>query len=278
MGQTDTDKVLDIDRWMIDGEAGYRFEVATAVINGMGNVRSAMETLIYLQRISPKFVFLCGIAGTLDPTKADLGDVIIAESVQWWILNKVTKDSSKAAKEGRAKYLQLGKHYFRKANSTVGVHNAHWDRRLTRFAFLHKKRLRSNTDVALLKLKSKLQKDVERESLLHYDSVVSWEYVLSDETIRDKIRMDPQGGLAIEMEGAGFSSSITRLNEEKNAWQKLTGRGIPGDTVGFVFRGVTDVCHNKGQERQEWRTIAMFNAATAVADFLKTFSESDFLK
>ena len=278
LAQTDADKVLEIDRWSIEGESGYSIEVASAYINGMGNARSAMETLIYLQRTSPKFVFLCGIAGTLDPATAGLGDVIIAKSVQWWNLNKITKDSTKAAGEGHAKYLQLGEHFFRKDISPVGGHSNHWNKRLTQFAIEHKKLLRSNTDGTLLKLKSKLQQGAERASLLHYDKIVSWEFVLSDETIRDQIRRDPEGGLAIEMEGAGFASSITRSNEEVNTLQERTDTQIPGDTVGFVFRGVTDLCHNKGHEPQGWRKIAMFNAANALVDFLGTFSEVDFLK
>ena len=68
LAQTDADKVLEIDRWSFEGESAFSFEVATAYINGMGNARSAMETLLYLQRTSPKFVFLCGIAGRSIPT------------------------------------------------------------------------------------------------------------------------------------------------------------------------------------------------------------------
>src|ERR1051326_3095494 len=64
---TEMDKVLEIDRWEIKGELDKPIEVATGYINGMGNALSAMETLFYLQRISPRYVFLCGIAGTLEP-------------------------------------------------------------------------------------------------------------------------------------------------------------------------------------------------------------------
>src|SRR5262249_33730335 len=132
--ETDADKVLEIERWSVEGEAGFSFEAATGYINGMGNARSAMETLFYLQRTSPKFAFIFGIAVTLDPSTANLGDVVIAKSVQWWNLNKVMKDSTKVAQEGDAKYLKLGDHYFRKAIWSVGDHEGtHWDKRLTRF-------------------------------------------------------------------------------------------------------------------------------------------------
>ncbi len=274
--QTAVDQILEIERWLVTGELGKTFEVGTAFINGMGNARSALETFIFLDRVFPRYVFLCGIAGTLDPAKADLGDVIIAKSVQWWNLNKVTKDSAKAAADGHGKYLRLGDHYFRKDISTVGEHSAHWNRRLTRFTVDHHKRLMSNSDGALVKTKSELQRPATRDNILHYEKLVSWEYVLSEETIRDEIRRDPEGGLAIEMEGGGFSTSITRRNEEVNNRQKQTGR-IPGDTVGFVFRGISDLCHNKGHEPQEWRKIAMFNAASALVDFLGTFSDNDLL-
>jgi nucleoside phosphorylase len=275
--QTEADKGLEINRWSIEGESAP-IVVATGYINGMGNARSAMETLIFLQRTSPKFVFLCGISGTLDPAKAGLGDVVIGKSVQWWNLNKVTKDATKPAADGPTKYLQIGDHFFRKEISTVGKHNNYWNKRLTEFGEEHETLLRSNTDPALLKRRSALQKERGRQNVLHYEKIVSWEYVLSDKTIRDKIRKDSEGGLVIEMEGAGFASSITRLNEEVNVLQERTNTQIPGDTVGFVFRGVSDNCHDKGHEPQEWRTIAMYNAANALVDFLGTFSEADFLK
>jgi nucleoside phosphorylase len=273
---TDFDRILQIERWEIDGDDGQPFEVATAYINGMGNVRSAIETLIYLQRISPKFVFLCGIAGTLDPGLAGFGDVIIAKTVQWWNLNKVTKDSSKAAEEGDAKYLQLGDHFLRKQISTVGEPNYHWDKRLTSFVSKHRYLLRADTDPELLRLKADLQGDARRHNVLHYDKIVSWEYVLSDETIRGQLRKDSAGGLGIEMEGAGFCSSITRQNEEVNKMARTLGKVIPGDTIGFVFRGISDLCHDKGRERQEWRRVAMSNAADILVTFLKTFSQNEF--
>ena len=273
---TEADKVLEIERWTIKNELDAPIEVATAYINGMGNARSAMETMIYLQRISPRYVFLCGISGSLDPETADLGDVVIAKSVQWWNLNKVTRDAAKAAGRGRGKFLQLGEHYFRKDITTVGAHPNHWDKRLTKFAFDQKKQLPSNTDASLLKLKSKVLNGRDRENLMHYDRIVSWEYVLSDDAIRNKIKRDSEGGLAIEMEGAGFSRSVARRNEEVTTLQMRTDRWLPGNIEGFVFRGITDLCHDKGAEPQEWRRIAMYNAGYALVQFLRTFSNVDF--
>lgn len=275
---TAADQALEIARWSVKREFGKTIEVATAFINGMGNARSAIETFIFLNRITPRYVFLCGIAGTLDPPKAALGDVIIAKSVQWWNLNKVMKDSAKASADGQSKYLHLGGHYFRKDISSVGGHTAYWHRRLTSFVAARKTRLLSNSDEALLKARSQLQNGGDRDNILHYDKIVSWEYVLSDKTIRDEIAKDSEGGLVIEMEGGGFATSVKRRNEEVNQLQEQeqTGR-LPGDTVGFVFRGVSDLCHNKGREPQGWRTIAMSNAASVLIDFLATFSEDDLL-
>jgi len=275
IAQSDVDRVLEIDRWSIEG-SDHNFEIATAYINGMGNARSAIETLIYLQRMSPKFMFLCGIAGTLNPTKANLGDVVVARAVQWWNLNKVTKDETKLVEDGLAKYLRLDDHYFRKDIRTVGEPTSHWNKQLTDFSVSRKKTLRSNTEGELLNLRTKLQRKNIRQNLLHYDRVVSWEYVLSDEALRDRIRSDSEGGLAIEMEGGGFATSIKRRNEEVDARQRLTGTEMPGDTIGFVVRGISDVCHDKGAEPKEWRKVAMYNAAGVVVDFLKTFSEIDF--
>jgi nucleoside phosphorylase len=270
--ETPADKVLQVERWSFKGELETPLEVATAYINGMGNARSAMETLFFLQRIDPTYVFLCGIAGSLDPESVDLGDVVIARSVRWWNLNKVTKDSTKPKRDGLAKYLKIGDHYFRKQFSTVGEHSNHWDRRLVGFVDNSQGLLFSNTDSTLLKLKSKLRGGKDRRSELYYDNIVSWEYVLSDQDIREQIRTDSEGGLVIEMEGAGFCSSIKRQNEEIETLQKLNRTELRIRAEPFVFRGVTDLCHDKGSEDQRWRTIAMANATNALVQFLGTKS------
>jgi nucleoside phosphorylase len=274
--RTGADEALEIDRWAVKRAFGNPIDVATAFINGMGNARSAIETFVFLNRIAPRYVFLCGISGTLDPAKADLGDVVVAKAVQWWSLNKIMKDAAKVEADGKGKYLRMGGHYFRKDISSVGAHSAYWQRRLTSFVAEHRTQLLSNTDSELLKARSSLQRGKDRENVLHYDKVVSWEYVLSEQAIRDKIAKDSEGGLAIEMESGGFATGVRRRNEEVEKLQKETGV-IPGDTAAFVFRGISDVCHNKGEESPRWREIAMVNATGALVDFLVTFSDSDWL-
>ncbi|HEX3936526.1 MAG TPA: hypothetical protein VHX43_03395 [Xanthobacteraceae bacterium] len=150
--RTSADEILEIDRWLVTGELGKTLEVATAFINGMGNARSAMESFIYLERINPRYVFLCGISGTLCPEAVGLGDVVVAKSVQWWNLNKLTKDSAKAAADGSSKYLRLGEHYFRKEISVVGRQSTHWNKRLAYFASGNKNRLLSNTDGTMVNM------------------------------------------------------------------------------------------------------------------------------
>ncbi|SMF79804.1 Nucleoside phosphorylase [Tistlia consotensis] len=274
--ETETDRLLEIERWHLKVGPKLSFEVATAFINGMGNARSAMETLLFLERISPKFIFLCGIAGSLCPDRIRLGDVVVARQINWWNLNKLTREAAKVEEEGPAKYLSLGDHFFRKDIRAEGKQDKFWDRRLARFVDDHQDLLRSNIDRRLLALRSELQADEPYSNRLHCGDIVSWEYVLSDSEVRDAIFHDPYGGKAIEMEGAGFAAAVARRNEEVTRRARAARQVIESDTVGFVFRGITDLCHDKGSEPQEWREVAMFNAAQAVIDFLKRLSPDDF--
>jgi nucleoside phosphorylase len=271
IAQTPADKLLEIDRWHIVADDGETIQVATGYINGMGNARTALETLIYLERVSPRFVFLCGIAGSLEPDEIGLGDVVLGKTVEWWNLNKVQPVAD-------ARYLQIGDSYFRKEITTVGDHTNYWNKRLSSFQSSNTKQLMSNNDKKLLQLKTKISPkspDV-RANLVHYGKIVSWEYVLSHEHLRNELRRATIDGLAIEMEGAGFYSSIKRRNEELAAQQQITKHSMHTKVEGFIFRGISDLSHKKGTENQAWREIAMFNAAASLVEFLSTFTEVDF--
>lgn len=268
---TPIDKLLEIDRWHIRANDGEEIEIATGYINGMGNARTALETLIYLERVSPRFVFLCGIAGSLEPDEIGLGDVILGKTVEWWNLNKVQPTAD-------ARYLQIGDSYFRKEITTVGDHTNHWNKRLSDFQNSNTKQLMSNNDKTLLQLKARISPKTPnvRANLVHYGKIVSWEYVLSHEQLRKELRRATIDGLAIEMEGAGFCSSVKRRNEELAAQQKATNRSMHAKVEGFIFRGISDLSHRKGTENQAWREIAMFNAAACLVEFLGTFTAIDF--
>jgi nucleoside phosphorylase len=268
--QTDADKILEIERWNITRDDRQTMELATGYIDGMGNVRTALETLMYVQRISPRYVFLCGIAGSLEPRQIDLGDVVLGKTVTWWNLNKVQPDRNDD-------YFQIGDSYFRKEITNVGKHTRHWNMRLSKFQFSNKNLLRSNTDGTLLALKSRISGSASpRINLMHYGKIISWEYVLSHEHLRNELRRLTIDGLAIEMEGAGFYSSIERRNEELDLQQKQTNRSMETEVQGFIFRGISDLSFNKGTEDSAWRQIAMFNAAASLLKFVRTFTDIDF--
>ena len=271
--RSETDRLLEIDRWSLIRDDRKTMEIATGYINGMGNVRTVLETSIYLERVSPRYVFLCGIAGSLAPDHIGLGDVVIGKTVDWWNLNKVQPDQ---ACKNDPRYLQIGDSYFRKDITSFGEHSSGWHRRLGRFQNSNKERLPSN-EGALLDLKSAITNSPNsRGNLTHYGKIISWEYVLSHGHLRDQLRRLTVDGLAIEMEAAGFCSSIKRRNEELEIQQKQTNRAMGTKVEGFIFRGISDLSHKKGTEAEEWRKIAMSNAASALVKFARTFTDTDF--
>lgn len=271
--RSETDRLLEIDRWTLTRDDRKSMEIATGYINGMGNVRTVLETSIYLERVSPRYVFLCGIAGSLEPSQIALGDVVISKTVDWWNLNKVQPDETC---KNDARYLQIGDSYFRKEITSFGEHSNNWHRRLGRFQNSNRERLLSN-EGALLDLKSEITKSANpRSNQAHYGKIISWEYVLSHGSLRDELRKLTVDGLAIEMEGAGFCSSIKRRNEELEIQQKQTNRSMGTKVEGFIFRGISDLSHRKGSEAEEWRKIAMYNAASALVKFVRTFTDMDF--
>jgi nucleoside phosphorylase len=250
--RSETDKLLEIDRWILRRNDRKTMEIATGYINGMGNVRTALETSIYLERVSPRYIFLCGIAGSLEPKQIGLGDVVIGKTVDWWNLNKVQPDET--CKDD-ARYLPIGDSYFRKDITSMGEHASGWHKRLSRFQNLNRERLPSN-ESELLDLKSAIADSENlRSNQIHYGKIVSWEYVLSHGRLRDDLRRLTVDGLAVEMEGAGFYSSIKRRNEELEVQQKQTNRSMGTKVEGFIFRGISDLSHKKGTEAEDWRKI-----------------------
>jgi nucleoside phosphorylase len=233
----------------------------------MGNAGSALETYIYLDRISPLFVFLCGIAGSLDPANVHLGDVVVARSVDWWQLNKLSSDTF-------AQAYTIGDKFFRiHREPPLPCFSTEFCGRLIDQFVKNQANsglLPSNHNDQILRFKKQYGVTDNR---IHMGDIVSWEYVLSDAVIRQDVLDRSTASLAIEMEGAGFTYALKRRCQEM---QRL-GRGhlLPS---GFIFRGISDLSARKDREHKQWQSIAMFNAASAIVRFLNTFDDEMFFE
>lgn len=251
------DKQLHIERWQIDKPQGNSLEIALAFINGMGNAKSSLETFIYLDKIEPHYVFLCGIAGSLKPDKAALGDVVIAKKTKWHGYNKIWRTEKKRKFELREFSEEMNSH-----TATIG-------KKISKFisnnAYVD---LPSNAEKFYIDKVEKWTQEknkINKPNKIHFKDIISWDYVLNDSVIRDKKAKLHSDNFAVEMEGAGFYHAIQRRNEE---YEDAIG------PVGFVFRGISDLCHRK--EDDVWREIASVNVAAALVNFLKTFEDDDF--
>jgi hypothetical protein len=208
------------------------------------------------------------------PDQIDLGDVVIGKTVDWWNLNKIQP----AIPNKGSEHLLIGDSFFRKDLTLgIGQHTNSWNKRLTDFQNSDEERLPSNDDSKMLALKSRITAAANpRSNLIHYGKIVSWEFVLSHGDLRDELRTLTVDGLAIEMEGAGFYSSIRRRNDELDVQQRRTNRIMGIKVEGFIFRGISDLSHRKDSEDRAWRKIAMNNAASAMLNFVRTFTDIDF--
>ena len=165
------DEQLHIDRWNLPREGLPNLEIATGFVNRMGNASSALETYIFLERLSPRFVFLCGIAGSLRPKKAKLGDVVVGKSVDWWILNKITDQKFDDC-------IRIGNKYFRLVKKQGTMYRNYWDKKLTKFQKNNSELLPSNNNAELLKLKSNISAKGAKahRNKIHYAGIMSWEF------------------------------------------------------------------------------------------------------
>ncbi|MDX2289294.1 MAG: hypothetical protein NW217_10805 [Hyphomicrobiaceae bacterium] len=63
-----------------NGAAGS-YKIALRILGQDGNLHCAMETTNFLARYNPVFVFLVGIAGGMNPARANIGDVIASSGI-----------------------------------------------------------------------------------------------------------------------------------------------------------------------------------------------------
>lgn len=213
-----------IDHWQKEMD-GTIANLYTGVIGRAGQATAAVETFVFLERVNPRLVFLCGIAGSLDEAKTKKTDVVVARRVHWCGHDKI-QDASDVPDINFSKYRW------------INHPSPYFDADLVKV--LERAVLRVRTKGALSLTDFNVQ----------IGEIFTWDYVTSATgATADILRRFPQS-LCVEMESGGFLEAISRYRTIRPERQ----------TVGLVVRGISDYTIKKDNDARA-RTAASRNAA-----------------
>lgn len=105
--QTEAERLKGIHRWQLERSAqqGEPLKILTRCLNRAGNGFAGIELSHFLNtQFRPKLIVFCGIGGSLDVEKAQLGNVVVSDSMHWRGFDKISGDS--ISKEMRKKSLE----------------------------------------------------------------------------------------------------------------------------------------------------------------------------
>jgi nucleoside phosphorylase len=260
----EVEKKLVVTSWSLPRPGAPDLTIATGFINGMGNAVSALETYILLQELSPTYVFLCGIAGSMDSGKVRLGDVVVSSGIEWCWFDKIS-DAAFASS------FLLGDRHLRLKRQPGQPMETMWRKRLDLVRSRRAAQLPSNTERDLIRFREEVAHGSAAPLLtntIHLGRILSWDYVLTDAELRDRMCHKLGDVLAVEMEGGGFDYAHRRRTENLD--------GTPGP-IGFIVRGISDLAAGKDGENHGWRRLALNNAIWTIVECLRSF-EDDFYR
>lgn len=227
---TPVDPALDeagITSWHKEIE-GRRFGAHTMAIGRMGQAASAIETMTFLQRCAPNYIFLTGIAGSLNAEKAKKRDVVVSLDTRWRTQNRI--------------FGENGCDEYRKFHNPVTPYTADFSRRLQRFIEDRYSRDRPDGPEA-------------RPFDVHAADIFSWDYVIDSSRVVRRINDEFPQALCVEMEGGGFLAAVERYSD-------LAGKR---PMRSFIVRGISDYAARKDKDATV-RQDASHNAASVAVD------------
>jgi nucleoside phosphorylase len=203
--------------------SGERYTVVLVMLLKMGNDEAAVATTRLIHRWQPEFVLIVGIAGGV-PKKVDLGDVIVADSIYYYEMAKLTP----RGEQQRPEYFVTSRLLYGRSQAYEA---SEW----------------------------KGEIDVERptaalESSLptaHFGVIAAGEKIIADSKTMPKLLKANSKVIAIAMEGAGLArASLSHnpppgfleirgicdfANEEKNDnWQPYAANAAAAFAVGLL--------------------------------------------
>ncbi len=239
-------------------------KVVFGACGNMGNVSSAARTAYYSALHTPSLIIFAGIAGSLDPSKMRLGDVMVPRKIDVLYFDKIEE----LTMEKRTEFLE-------KEDIPEVIIHAGWcklrpkrpqldfDSRDAVELFKQLQPRSISERLETLELPSTFRDHgiyLDRAAkFVKEDTIFSWEKVFNSLKFRDYAvrfnHMDQQS-VAVDMESFGFASVVNSLKELDGAPCGIVVRSI-SDYVGF--KHITDK-----DERHDWRDLALKNAALTV--------------
>lgn len=159
---------------------GGKYRIVATLLHSMGNLDAAHATADLIRDWSPRFILVVGIAGGLNQTAQDFGDVVVSDSVIYYEPGKVCKTGI----EYRNKQFHADRSLF---NGLLNLRGAGW-----------KMRLPPRPD----------GKDASHSwPQLHFGPIASGEKVIACSIEADRLRAMHRKLIAVEMESAGVASA-----------------------------------------------------------------------
>lgn len=239
------DLLQGVERWKLtynDEEGPKRLTLGTSHLRRMGIANAAVQIHRLVDFYNPNFVLMAGIAGSLEPEKVRLGDVVIGNFVRWEGYDKISPkdDGCWELRPTETETLKMHDGIVATMRTFAGDEIS----------------LPSNDATyraQFPKLNNKTK--APRPNEVHVGGIMSWDYVLNHKDIRDaKHRAVTPEVLAVDMESAGLLFALSET-----------------PTKAIVFRGISDECHKKpdSKAKDPWRKIAADNAVACMFRFLE---------
>ncbi len=224
----------------------------------MGNISAASVTGHVLGWHKPNLVILVGTAGSLDPKKYNIGDVVIPElGAQTLSYNGIVDSEHIDFEKNRKRKLVAdlwpngidGTEYaLRQDTNKSNITLSRYSRDIISRA--------SETTMDLPELTALLEKyEGNNDPKIHQDvHVFSWEKVVDSAKYRDKLNVQYSKTAAVDMESYGF------LHAAKQYQDNLAVSAI-------IVRGISDLCGNKAIDFKDG--YAVRNASIVAAEIVK---------
>jgi nucleoside phosphorylase len=224
----------------------------------MGNISAASMTGHILGSYKPNLVIFVGTAGSLDPTKYNIGDVVVPElGAQTLSYNKIVdfEDEKFKAFRDRKLIADIWPHGIDGTEYAFRHDDAKGNIALSRRSRDIISKARENIDAAP-ELGTLLEShDLNQNPKIHYDvQVFSWEKVVASDRYRKKLNIQFAKAAIVDMESYGF------LHAGRQYQESSTVRAI-------IVRGISDLC---GQKSTKFRDdYAVKNASIVAAEIVK---------
>lgn len=280
--------------------------IVVRTLKRMGHLEAALTLAASMPTIAPDIVILLGLAGSMDPEKVGLGDVVVSSKAKMYTVDKVASISEDMSEVPNFKFSETLPSAPSKNSVSVDLRDKVFGNSFNRYErdFVDSNGL----DYVLSKIQQKIDitktvnvdskfiperfrnvKSSNREREVHFgwilgshhvvDSLEYRKYLKEKDTQKDfdvhlqlgdydRVKWCDGDLLAVDMESFGVLKAVVSNRE-------LAGpEGGWKNLIGaFVVRGISDLAEHKGStdrnSRNQLRKIAVTNAAEICAQIIE---------